>query len=566
MHLLALTLQKPTAINIAIYGNFTAPKAQEIAVSRGRILELLRPDDNGKLQSIYSVEVFGIIRSMLPFRLTGGTRDYIVLGSDSGRVTILEWSDKTNSFERVHLETYGKTGCRRITPGQYLALDPKGRAIMIGAVEKQKLVYVMNRDASSRLTISSPLEAHKNNTIAFDIVGIDVGFENPVFAVIEMDYSDADQDSTGEAALETEKMLTFYELDLGLNHVIRKWSEPINRTANMILSVPGGSDGPGGVLICSEGWVSYRNQGHDEVRAPIPRREDMTGDRGLLIIASATHRQKNFFFFLVQSELGDIYKVSLEINPEGDRVADVCIKYFDTVPVANSLCITKTGLLFVASEFCNHCLYQFQGIGEDDDSVETKSVSMEVEESAVDIPTFRPRELTNLTLVDQMDSLAPITDMKVADLTTEETPQVYTLCGRGPRSSLRVLRHGLAVTVMAVSELPGNPNAVWTVKRAHSDPYDRYIVVSFNNASLVLSIGDTVEEVTDSGFLATAPTLEVVLLDDDGLLQVHANGIRHVRADRRINEWQTPGRKVVEKAAANARQVVIALAGGELIS
>ena len=37
-------------------------------------------------------------------------------------------------------------------------------------------------------------------------------------------------------------------------------------------------------------------------------------------------------------------------------------------------------------------------------------------------------------------------------------------CGRGPRSSLRVLRHGLEVTEMAVSELPGNPNAVWTVK------------------------------------------------------------------------------------------------------
>ena len=38
------------------------------------------------------------------------------------------------------------------------------------------------------------------------------------------------------------------------------------------------------------------------------------------------------------------------------------------------------------------------------------------------------------------------------------------MCGRGPRASLRVLRHGLAVTEMAVSELPGKPNAVWTVK------------------------------------------------------------------------------------------------------
>ena len=47
----------------------------------------------------------------------------------------------------------------------------------------------------------------------------------------------------------------------------------------------------------------------------------------------------------------------------------------------------------------------------------------------------------------------------------EDTPQLYTLCGKGPRSTLRVLRHGLEVTEMAVSELPGNPTAVWTVKK-----------------------------------------------------------------------------------------------------
>ena len=54
---------------------------------------------------------------------------------------------------------------------------------------------------------------------------------------------------------------------------------------------------------------------------------------------------------------------------------------------------------------------------------------------------------------------------------------------------------------MAVSELPGNPNNVWTVKTNADDDYDTYIIVSFINATLVLSIGETVEEITDSGFL-----------------------------------------------------------------
>ena len=52
------------------------------------------------------------------------------------------------------------------------------------------------------------------------------------------------------------------------------------------------------------------------------------------------------------------------------------------------------------------------------------------------------------------------------------------------------------------------------------DEYDSYIIVSFVNATLVLSIGETVEEVTDSGFLGTTPTLSCSQLGDDALVQV----------------------------------------------
>ena len=91
-HLYNLTLSKPQGITAAVYGNFSAAKAQEIIVSRGKVLELLRPDENGKMQVICSTEVFGVIRSIAPFRLTGGGRDYLIMGSDSGRIVILEYS------------------------------------------------------------------------------------------------------------------------------------------------------------------------------------------------------------------------------------------------------------------------------------------------------------------------------------------------------------------------------------------------------------------------------------------------------------------------------------------
>lgn len=88
-----------------------------------------------------------------------------------------------------------------------------------------------------------------------------------------MFLQEADTDPTGEAAHKTQQTLTFYELDLGLNHVVRKYSEPLEEHANFLVSVPGGNDGPSGVLICSENYLTYKNLGdqHD-IRCPIPRR------------------------------------------------------------------------------------------------------------------------------------------------------------------------------------------------------------------------------------------------------------------------------------------------------
>eukprot|EP00270_Netrium_digitus_P013177 TRINITY_DN4354_c0_g1_i2.p1 TRINITY_DN4354_c0_g1~~TRINITY_DN4354_c0_g1_i2.p1 ORF type:complete len:270 (-),score=66.81 TRINITY_DN4354_c0_g1_i2:155-964(-) len=235
MFLYSLTLQQATGVANAVYGSFSGGKEQEIIVSRGKVLELLRPDANGKLQSVYTVEIFGAIRSLAQFRLTGSQKDLLIVGSDSGRIVILEYNKEKNHFDKIHQETFGKSGCRRIVPGQYLSVDPKGRAVMIGACEKQKLVYVLNRDSAARLTISSPLEAHKSHTIVYSIVGVDCGFDNPTFAAIELDYAQADQDPTGQAAQEAQKQLTFYELDLGLNHVVRKWAEPVDNGANMLV-------------------------------------------------------------------------------------------------------------------------------------------------------------------------------------------------------------------------------------------------------------------------------------------------------------------------------------------
>mmetsp|Transcript_7770 Transcript_7770/g.32717 ORF Transcript_7770/g.32717 Transcript_7770/m.32717 type:complete len:1204 (-) Transcript_7770:61-3672(-) len=560
MYLYNVTLQQPTCIQHVISGNFSNAKAKEFVVARERVLELFRVDAAKHLVSVSSHQVFGVVRAIAPFRLTGGSRDYVVVGSDSGRIAILEYKEE-EGFVQVHLETFGRSGCRRIVPGQYLAVDPRGRAVMIAAVEKQKFVYILNRDSAARLTISSPLEAHKSRTLCFCTTGLDVGFENPIFACLEVDYGDYEQaieDAGGdvEAAGEPEKVLTFYELDLGLNHVVRKWSEAVEASANLLVPVPGGADGPGGVLVCSEGRVTWKNQEHVDTDATLPLRKCEKGKEGggggsgeaVIIVSHALFQRRDTFFFMLQSEVGDLYKVDLDY--EGDAVHALDVKYFDTVPVANSLSIMRPAYLFCAAENGNHMLLQFVKDGSDDEPA----------------ATFKPRPLTNLLVLDELENMSPVLGMHAADLQREATPQLYGLCGTGVSSSLRVLRHGLSVVEVATSTFPGTPCNTWTVKKHADDEYDSYIVVSFVNATLVLSIGATVEEVPESEnqFQTDMQTLNVCQIGVDGLLQVLSTGVRHIRSDGRQHEWRAPGQKRIVHAAANPHQVVVALTGGEL--
>ncbi|KAK8026919.1 CPSF A subunit region [Apiospora marii] len=576
MFLYSLTIQPPTTITQAIVGQFSGTKEQQILTASGSRLTLLRPDPaQGRVITLLSHDVFGIIRSIAAFRLAGSNKDYIILATDSGRITIVEYNPQQNKFVRDKLETFGKSGVRRVIPGQYLACDPKGRACLIASVEKNKLVYVLNRNSQAELTISSPLEAHKAGTVVLAMVALDVGYANPVFAALEIDYTESDQDPTGQALEEAETQLVYYELDLGLNHVVRKWSEPVDPTASILFQVPGGNDGPSGVLVCGEESITYRHSNQEAFRVPVPRRKGATEDpqRKRTIVSGVMHKLKGSagaFFFLLQSEDGDLFKVTIDMaeDDEGNATGEVRrlkIKYFDTIPVSTSLCILKSGFLFGASEFGNHHFYQFEKLGDDDEELEFSSDDYPTDAKEAYKPAyFYPRVAENLSLVESINSMNPLVDCKVANLTADDAPQIYSICGNGARSTFRTLKHGLAVNEIVASELPGVPSAVWTTRLARTDQYDAYIVLSFSNGTLVLSIGETVEEVTDTGFLSSVPTLAVQQLGDDGLIQVHPKGIRHIR-EGRVNEWEAPQHRSIVAASTNARQVAVALSSGEVV-
>lgn len=235
---------------------------------------------------------------------------------------------------------------------------------------------------------------------------------------------------------------------------------------------------------------------------PIPRRRGAAEDpqRKRTIVSGVMHKLKNSpeaFFFLLQTEDGDLFKVTLGMQEdnEGNLTEVNCIKlrYFDTVPVAKSLCILKSGFLLVASEFGNHHFYQFEKLG--DDQVEISS------DKDVAPVFFDPRPLENLTLVEIIDTMNPLLASEVANLgEADDAPQIYAACGNGARSHFKILRHGLEVNEIVTSELPGAVSSVWTTKLTSQDKHDIYIILTTSTDTLVLSIGRKLSKSATRGF------------------------------------------------------------------
>lgn len=85
---------------------------------------------------------------------------------------------------------------------------------------------------------------------------------------------------------------------------------------------------------------------------------------------------------------------------------------------------------------------------------------------------------------------------------------------------MRIMRHGLQVSEMAARKLPFKPSGIWTIRQKSDDPFSKYIVLSGSNKTMVLSISNTIQTVTDSGLDLNKQTLHTDILEDNCIIQV----------------------------------------------
>ncbi|AGO11097.1 AaceriAFR382Wp [[Ashbya] aceris (nom. inval.)] len=518
--------------------------------------------EDGRLRKLFTRTVFGTITSVGSVVADG--RSFLVVAGDSGNMSVLRFKYEGGrvQLEALFNEPLSRSGVRRLSPQSHVSVDPQGRCVMLSAMERNKVCYLMDVK-QGELQVSSPLEANRPNHVTVQTAACDVAFDNPIFASLEVDLTDG------------AKYLFFYMLDLGLNHMAKIADLELgDGSASFIMSVPdleqygintkanGPEDGDPDaivpfVLVGFDNYVSLKDlRGRYDINVQIPTRKL---SQKTIITAGTVQKLKRDFFMLLQSNHGDLYKVKI-LPDEKTASPVVTISYFDTIPQAQNLHIFKHGYMFANSEYGNSYLYQFENLDDEEESMLTSVM-----------PGRRliiePRTaLKNLLVADKLALVNPI-------LSSQLTERIPLTIATSTLGNLRVFTAGVNFMDIISSPLPAAPLDIWTVA-ANGSRFHKLLFIALPESTMILKIAaGTVEELelsTNPFVVAQDRTVLIAHMGSRSIIQVTENKMVHIIENRDESyesklEWFPPAGIRILKASSNNTQLVLALSNSEVV-
>lgn len=533
MYFYSLTLQEPQHVINATAGNFTAKLNQEgesndeIVVNCGTQLSLYRQVNttNGdEIVKILTKQTFCHVYSVKTLSFPESTHDYLVVTADSGNITILDLLGE--KFTQVICIPFGRTGMRRFEPGYYLNVSPCGRAIFTTSLEKYKVAWEIIQTENFAPKIGPPIDLPRSHCIVYCSVALDVGYESPLFAVIERVFK---PDKTEKEPVfdpsKEKKLLVYYEVSPSIRSIVRRGETQISSTSSHLVAIPGKLyDCPGGVLVCSCGTAQYFPKQGKSSLIPLPMR---SGQDLSIILTSATFATQGTWFAFLQNQYGDILVATSNEDEQTQIENPILIKYLDTVPLAKSMVILRQGVLAVFGENCENRFYFITSYEGSDDLEFAPKLNAEDEH-----------------LLDQFANHANMNNLvkmaAVPSIYGGVSDDIISLHGKGSDSCLKFTRRGISIDEIYKEKLGGNNSSIRTIKKDPMDEFDSYAFITMTNQTKVLQItpeGQITGEFDDSLFVTNHETLDVFQISDlntFSTIQVHSKGLRVITSD-----WET---------------------------
>ncbi|KAG9390157.1 CPSF A subunit region [Carpediemonas membranifera] len=477
------SIQKPTWVQKAISGSFSAPNQIEFVLCRNNTLELYSFDaELDELTLTSRTPVYSVIRDIVSYNLPETETDVISLGTDSGRFTVYAYDAAAGEFKCRASHPYGRTGCRRTVPGQFIAAQPSGDMVMVAAVEEAKVFYHVSAD--EQYTLSAVQASNRPRTLTYDVAALETAPGQPaLFAAIEATYEDP------------AKRLVIYSTSPGQQAPeVHMRMDPLPPTAHRIVPLPA-TDVVGACLVCCEDEVLYLEEySADPVQCFIPRRDVFkpaspafeSQSTGTIITGAVGQKMRatGEAFMLIQTEHGDVFRVA--VGPS------LTVSFVRTLPVAASMAFNR-GRLLLAAESGPHGMFLVQPGSQADDSAAQPDVRCSSGEPCPTISWAGPKTVPQFYL-DPIDvtlpSLGPL--IRAVPLESSGSSVLMQLVGHRHHSRLVVSKRGVESTSEVSIAIEGmSPTEriadIWAVSTsapttAAEDDIDDLVVLSVSKA------------------------------------------------------------------------------------
>ena len=600
MYLGNITIKQSTTVSQSIVGNFTSPNRTDLIIVKGiSRLELIRIEPSNspsssltpplKFETLISLETFSNIRKIAPMKDTYSKKDNIVVLSDSGKLIILEVDTDKKKFITITQETYGKSGCRRLTPGEYLAIDNKSRAILIGGIEKEKFAYIFkevdnnlvpnanfeelknsnqnNINVNNTRIISSPLEVFTPQHICYDIISLDVGYTNPIFASIEVKYNNTQDWISNNYELNEEnkyqKKLCLYQIEIKNNYVIKLLQHPIDNSAYSLFPINYEKKSnnnsqtkslQGNFIIFCKGFFYLFKIKENKINKEEKyffEKNNNDENNNIIIINKSVYltedKENNELNLFCQSQTGYIYHILFRINSKPLEIYSVFINQIFKAYPGSTMSIVDN-YLFLGKEASDSEIYLI---------TENKKSNDE-----------KFSQKFKLTKEMNINSLNSLIDFKYGNYDSSGLKKVFALSGNKDESYLKSLNIKTLYNISSISnnKIPAQPINVWTIKKSYEDDFDSYAIFSFVNKTLVYEIDHidkTLKELTNNFFETKLPSLHVSIIKDNSFLQVLPNGILHIKTEKKTTFLKSSS--TICCASATNNQLVVGLENKELL-
>eukprot|EP00117_Sycon_ciliatum_P004057 scpid20029/ scgid8581/ DNA damage-binding protein 1; Damage-specific DNA-binding protein 1 len=510
-----VTAQSSTSVHQCLKANITGKDDVNLLVAKGRNLELSLSTAEG-LKPMLVTPIRGHIEVMLAYRPENSETDHIFLLTERLWAMVFSYDQETKEFV-THCcgDAYQRTG-RPCDTGFIGVIDPRHKVIAL-------------RLYAGMIKIIPLEQLHKSQQFfTFDVrlehlQLIDMCFlhnsDQPTLAYIHQD--EASHRHVQTVVLDIDEQ----EIKAG------PWSrQHLEVESHMIIPV---EDYFGGVVIVGQQTILYHSGASGKHRSVAPPE--------LKRSVIQCHCMLDHSRILLSDISGTVFMLLLREDPNSSMpgrstVGELRLEDLGKVTSARSISYLDNSVVYIGSPFGDSQLVRLLADANEQGSF--------------------------LEVIDTIVGIGPITDMAVVDQDRQGQGSVVTCSGYGHTGSLRVVRSGIGIQEVAVSDTGSTIQGVWAIAcGADTDLHSAVVVALIEQTIIVQFTDDELGQMTDGhDFVQSEETIFASNLSFGFIIQVVESQVRLIEATSisMKQEWKPPCGMPITAASSNSEQVVVA--------